>query len=76
MVSFATASNYSLTPTCEVGVNEGSYSHNFTGLTHTYTAGNWDGLLHTVVLDTQSVSSTAKYFHYSCDAGETVSYFI
>ena len=50
VVSFATSPNYTATPTCSAGTTSRSYTHSFTGTTHTYTAGNWDGLLHTVVL--------------------------
>ena len=60
VVSFATSPHYAQTPSCAAGKASHTYTHTFTGSTHTYTAGNWNGLLHTVVLDVANLTVATK----------------
>lgn len=66
--SFATARSYTAVPSCSLGLSAGKYTEVYNGTTTTYTDGNWQGLLHTVVMHSLTPSQT--YF-YSCDVGGT-----
>lgn len=60
-ITFATSKDWKQIPTCSVqGLG------NFTGHSRTYTSGNWDGIIHTVVLQGLQAETT---YSYDCGSG-------
>lgn len=69
--SFATARSYTEPPTCKLGAAPGKYTKTYNGTTSTYTDGNWNGLLHTVLMDDLTPGST---YYYNCGGKDEFSF--